>query len=170
MESELGFLRYLKEAKVTLNEFGFPKDRIENVQTQLERLLEKNYHLYQSAVEGFRAYLQAYASYGLKRIFDVNKLDLAKVGKAFGFKVPPRVNLCVPGGGSGKGEVDSEPLVVSKGKRRREEVSGDEEDEQEVRRYRGKEKEKRKRIEVLGRKAVEKEKYKKGKVGANWSR
>ena len=35
MESELGFLRYLKEAKVPLNEFVFPADRIENVQTQV---------------------------------------------------------------------------------------------------------------------------------------
>ncbi len=170
MESELGFLRYLKEAKVTLNEFGFPKDRIENVQSQLERLVEKNYHLYRSAVDGFRAYLQAYASYGLKRIFDVNKLDLGKVGKAFGFKVPPRVNLGVPGSGSGKGEMDSESLVVSKGKRRREEISDDEGSEGEVRRDRGKERDKRKRIEVLGRKAVEKERYKKRKFGANWSR
>ena len=38
MESELGFLRYLKEAKVPLNEFMFPKDRIENVQTQVSFL------------------------------------------------------------------------------------------------------------------------------------
>lgn len=35
LESELGFLRYLKEAKVPLNEFVFPGDRIENVQTQV---------------------------------------------------------------------------------------------------------------------------------------
>lgn len=38
MESELGFLRYLKEAKVPLDEFVFPKDRIENVQTQVSFL------------------------------------------------------------------------------------------------------------------------------------
>ena len=38
MESELGFLRYLKQAKVPLNEFVFPKDRIENVQTQVSFL------------------------------------------------------------------------------------------------------------------------------------
>lgn len=35
LESELGFLRYLKEAKVPLNEFVFPADRIENVQFQV---------------------------------------------------------------------------------------------------------------------------------------
>jgi ATP-dependent RNA helicase DDX18/HAS1 len=35
LESELGFLRYLKEAKVPLNEFTFPTDRIANVQSQV---------------------------------------------------------------------------------------------------------------------------------------
>ncbi len=35
LESELGFLRYLKQAKVPLNEFSFPADRIANVQSQV---------------------------------------------------------------------------------------------------------------------------------------
>ena len=35
LESELGFLRFLKEAKVPLNEFTFPVDRIANVQSQV---------------------------------------------------------------------------------------------------------------------------------------
>lgn len=35
LESELGFLRYLKEAKVPLNEFSFPTDRVANVQGQV---------------------------------------------------------------------------------------------------------------------------------------
>lgn len=35
LESELGFLRYLKEAKVPLNEFSFPADKIANVQSQV---------------------------------------------------------------------------------------------------------------------------------------
>lgn len=35
LESELGFLRYLKEAKVPLNEFSFPQERILNIQTQV---------------------------------------------------------------------------------------------------------------------------------------
>ena len=37
LESELGFLRYLKEAKVPLNEYTFPVDRIANVQSQVCR-------------------------------------------------------------------------------------------------------------------------------------
>ena len=35
LESELGFLRYLKEARVPLNEFGFPAERVANVQSQV---------------------------------------------------------------------------------------------------------------------------------------
>ncbi|KAF8320137.1 DEAD-domain-containing protein, partial [Clavulina sp. PMI_390] len=78
LESELGFLRYLADARVPLNEYNFPADRIANVQSQLEKLLTKNYYLHQSAREGFRSYLQSYASYSLKKIFDVKKLDLVK--------------------------------------------------------------------------------------------
>ncbi|KAJ9074581.1 ATP-dependent RNA helicase [Entomophthora muscae] len=95
LPSELGFLRYLKHAKVPLNEFQFPVNKIANVQSQLEKLIEKNYYLNQSAVQGFRSYLQAYASYSLKTIFKVNDLDLRKVAVAFGMKVPPKVNLSI---------------------------------------------------------------------------
>lgn len=62
---------------------------------QLEKLIEKNYYLNQSARDAFRSYLQAYATYHLKHIFDVDSLDLTKVAKAFGFKVPPKVNLAI---------------------------------------------------------------------------
>ncbi|KAG2180200.1 hypothetical protein INT43_003989 [Umbelopsis isabellina] len=93
LPSELGFLRYLKHARVPLNEYQFPQNKIANVQSQLERLIEKNYYLNKSARDGYRSYLQAYASYSLKKIFNVNDLDLAKVAKAFGFTVPPKVNI-----------------------------------------------------------------------------
>ncbi|CAO3587854.1 unnamed protein product [Absidia cylindrospora] len=95
LPSELGFLRYLKHARVPLNEYQFPSSKIANVQSQLEKLVEKNYYLHQSAKDGYRSYLQAYASFGLKKIFDVNSLDLAKVAKSFGFSTPPRVNLAI---------------------------------------------------------------------------
>ncbi|CAO1635679.1 unnamed protein product [Sympodiomycopsis kandeliae] len=97
LPSELGFLRFLKVAKVPLNEYTFPKNKVANVQGQLEKLISSNYYLHQSALEGYRSYLQAYGSYSLKRIFDVHSLDLASVGRAFGFKVPPKVNLAIGG-------------------------------------------------------------------------
>lgn len=92
---ELGFLRYLKAAKVPLNEFDFPANKIANVQSQLEKLVSKNYYLNHSARDGYRSYLQAYASYSLKSVFDINSLDLAKVAKAFGFATPPAVNITI---------------------------------------------------------------------------
>lgn len=95
LPTELGFLRFLKTAKVPLNEYSFPKEKIANVQTQLEKLINKNYYLHQSAKDGYRSYLQSYASYSLKKIFDVNRLDLKKVAKAFGFSVPPKVNVSI---------------------------------------------------------------------------
>lgn len=185
LESELGFLRYLKEARVPLNEFSFPADKIANVQAQLEKLLQKNYYLHRSALDGYRSYLQSYASYSLKKIFDVNKLDLAKVGKAFGFAVPPRVNIAMAGerpGNSGNEVDDEEDRARSKGKRRRnvQEGAGAEEeewvDEEEdgEKRQRGN---KQKRVEQLGKKRVEREVYKKGRErsaqkagGQQWSR
>ncbi|QRW27577.1 DEAD/DEAH box helicase [Rhizoctonia solani] len=174
LESELGFLRYLKEARVPLNEFSFPADKIANVQSQLEKLLQKNYYLHRSALDGYRSYLQSYASYSLKKIFDVNKLDLAKVGKAFGFAVPPRVNIAVAGERPGNDE-DEDGEKRSKGKR---------EGLLTIRKRRKKAKEvararnsKQKRVEQLGKKRVEKEVFKKGKerqaqkaAGQQWSR
>jgi ATP-dependent RNA helicase DDX18/HAS1 len=135
---------------------------------QLEKLLQKNYFLHQSAKDGYRAYLQAYASYSLKKIFDVNKLDLAKVGKAFGFAVPPRVNISVGGGKGGTGR--------SGIKRKRDDDEDDEGGEDDVMSRRkvsgSREKERERRIERLGKRKVEKEAYRKGGIArkTSWSR
>lgn len=85
----------------------------------------------------------------------MNKLDLAKVGKAFGFAVPPRVNISIGGGMGGAGR--------SGVKRKRE---ADDEDEESggsgagMSRRKGNERERR--IERLGKRRVEKEVYRKG--------
>lgn len=92
---ELGFLRYLKAAKVPLNEYEFPPSKIANIQSQLEKLIKNKYWLHQAAKDGYRAYLQAYASHHLKTVYKVDKLDLVKVGRSFGFSVPPKVNITI---------------------------------------------------------------------------
>lgn len=107
--NELGFLRYLKAAKVPLNEYEFPTNKIANVQSQLEKLIKSNYYLHQTAKDGYRSYLQAYASHSLKTVYQIDKLDLAKVAKSYGFPVPPKVNITI--GASGK-----TPTVVKKRK------------------------------------------------------
>ena len=91
--SEVGFLSHLKAARVPLLEYEFPTKRIMNVQSQLEKLISQNYYLNKSAKDGYRSYLQAYASHSLRSVFDVHKLDLKKVAKGFGFDVPPRVDI-----------------------------------------------------------------------------
>ncbi|OGM46946.1 ATP-dependent RNA helicase has1 [Aspergillus bombycis] len=91
--SEVGFLKHLKEARVPVVEFDFPAQKIVNVQSQLEKLIGQNYYLNKSAKEGYRSYLQAYASHSLRSVFDVQKLDLVKVSKGFGFSTPPRIDI-----------------------------------------------------------------------------
>ncbi|CAM9351962.1 unnamed protein product, partial [Ectocarpus sp. 12 AP-2014] len=93
LPEEVGFLRYLRTAKAKLNEYEFPVKKVANVQSQLSRLIEKNYYLNKSAREAYRSYLLAYSSHSLKDIYDVHELDLQAVARAFGFTVPPRVDL-----------------------------------------------------------------------------
>lgn len=113
---ETGFLRYLKSAKVTLNEYEFPSNKISNVQSQLERLIERNYYLNCAARDAYRSYLLSYASHSLRDIFDVHSLDLEGVGRGFGFKVPPRVDLAFGiKGGSGKNKERRHNGQVAKG-------------------------------------------------------
>jgi len=92
---ELGFLRYLRQANVPLNEFEFSWNKVSDIQPQLEKLITKNYFLNLSAKEAFKAYVRAYESHSLKNIFDVQTLDLTAVGKSFGFTVPPHIDLGV---------------------------------------------------------------------------
>uniref|UniRef100_A0A8C9U259 ATP-dependent RNA helicase n=2 Tax=Scleropages formosus TaxID=113540 RepID=A0A8C9U259_SCLFO len=121
---ELGFLRFLKQAKVPLSEFEFSWSKISDIQSQLEKLIEKNYYLHKSAQEAYKSYVRAYDSHSLKQIYSVNTLDLQKVALSFGFKVPPYVDLNVNsskgiklqkrGGGGGFGYQKSKNVHKSK--------------------------------------------------------
>ncbi|XP_026191828.1 ATP-dependent RNA helicase HAS1 [Cyclospora cayetanensis] len=106
MPEEIGFLRYLRQAGVPLNEYSFPSSKLANVQTQLERLIEKNYYLHKSSRDAYRSYLHAYASHGLKDIFNVYNLDLQRVARAFGFSVPPKVELNLKAKGRGSNNLE----------------------------------------------------------------
>jgi ATP-dependent RNA helicase DDX18/HAS1 len=126
--------------------------------------------LHQSAKDGYRSYLQSYASYSLKKIFDVNALDLAKVGKAFGFSVPPRVNVNIGGGKGGTGksgrkrarEDDDEGEELSMSDADGGGVAA--EDGEQVRaRDPSRRKGKERRVETSGQKKVHKEVYRKSK-------
>lgn len=107
LPSELGFLKYLRHNKIPLNEYEFNQTKVVNVQTQLEKLVAKNYYLHRSASDGFKSYLLSYSAHSLKDIFDVHQLDLVKVGKSFGFTVPPKVSLNLSHSGNKKRKIQS---------------------------------------------------------------
>lgn len=90
---ELRFLDALKTAKVPLNEFDFPQEKIAQVQPQLEKILESNVHLYKAGREGFISYMNGYTQHPMKEVFDAAMLDLNKVAKSFGLTSAPKVAL-----------------------------------------------------------------------------
>ncbi|XP_038870979.1 ATP-dependent RNA helicase DDX18-like [Salvelinus namaycush] len=121
---ELGFLRFLKQAKVPLSEFEFSWAKISDIQGQLNKLIEKNYYLHKSAQEAYKSYVRAYDSHSLKTIYSVNTLNLPMVAQSFGFNVPPYVDLNVHskgglkmtkrGGGGGFGYQKGKPAHKAK--------------------------------------------------------
>ena len=90
---ELGFLRFLNQAKVPINEFEFSWTKIANIQAQLEQLVEKNYFLRQSGTQAYKSYVRAYATHSMKSVFNVENLDLNKAATSLGFATPPKVEL-----------------------------------------------------------------------------
>lgn len=117
-------------------------------------------------------------------MFDVNKLDLVKVGKSFGFSVPPRVNLNIaPGSGvtekkrKRKGTLsDDSDVEMEELKPVAEDEQDEDEDAEVTSRAQGR-MGKQRRIETLGKKQVDREVYRRGREqkrqkesGQQWSR
>jgi ATP-dependent RNA helicase DDX18/HAS1 len=100
LPEELGFLQYLRRAGVPVAEYSFPPSKIANIQAQLERVIEKNYHLHRSSRDAYRSYMHAYAAHSHKDCFDAHRLDLQLVAKSFGFAAPPKVELNLKHGGA----------------------------------------------------------------------
>lgn len=125
LPEELGFLKYLKAAKVVLNEYEFPTHKLANVQSQLNRLVEKTYYLHKSARDGYRGYLLAYASHSLKNLFDVAALDLQGVATSFGLATPPKVTLPCKTGGKAARQSKNNQNIGSKYARSGHAFSGD---------------------------------------------
>ena len=86
---------------------------------------------HQSAKDGYRSYLQAYASHSLRSVFDVHKLDLVKVAKSFGFQTPPRVDITLGASMSrdkkkeGRRAYGSQPRQGQRFKRKRVDIERD---------------------------------------------
>lgn len=56
LPSEINYLKYLREAKVQLNEYEFPKEKIVDMQEQFEKLVAKNYFLHRCSREAYASY------------------------------------------------------------------------------------------------------------------
>lgn len=97
MVQELGYLWYLKQAKIPLNEYKVQWEKVSGIQSQLEYLVENHTELNKLGREAYRSYLTAYDAHKSRVAFDVTKLDLAKVGLSFGFKSTPQIELNISG-------------------------------------------------------------------------
>ena len=93
LKNELQYLKYLKAAKVELNEYEFPESKLAPVQEQFEKLVQNNYFLSAASKNAYKSYMHAYMSHSLKDVFNVRDIDQMKAAKSFGLAVPPRVNI-----------------------------------------------------------------------------
>ncbi|SBT38292.1 ATP-dependent RNA helicase HAS1, putative [Plasmodium ovale wallikeri] len=93
MKHELKFLNYLKFYNIPINQFAYDSSKLINIQSHIQSIVTKNFHLHKMAREAFKSYLNGYITYALKDVFDVNNLDLLLTSKNFGLDVPPKVDL-----------------------------------------------------------------------------
>ncbi|KAJ3440167.1 atp-dependent RNA helicase ddx18 [Anaeramoeba flamelloides] len=93
LQPEVDFLKYLRLAKIPLNEYEIPESKIVNIQRQLEAMIEKNYSLKALAIDAFRSFFNAYDSHFLKEIFDINKLHKEKIARSFGLTSTPQIHF-----------------------------------------------------------------------------
>ncbi|CAD2095618.1 ATP-dependent RNA helicase HAS1, putative [Plasmodium vinckei brucechwatti] len=93
MKHELKFLNYLKFYNIPVNQFAYDQNKLINIQSQMESIVTKNFHLHKMAREAFKSYLNGYVTYALKDVFDINNLNLILTSKNFGLDAPPKVDL-----------------------------------------------------------------------------
>lgn len=86
---ELAFRHYLTHAQIPLEQYDFAWNKAADVQNALEELVEKNYTFHVLAKEAYKACVRAYKTHTLKKIFNIETLDIAAVAKSLGFRAPP---------------------------------------------------------------------------------
>ncbi|RXG51080.1 putative ATP-dependent RNA helicase pitchoune [Armadillidium vulgare] len=92
-ENEIGFIDYLKNCKISVDEMEIEWSKIANIQSELENRVRNSVFLLKSARRAFLSYVRAYEFHSLKDIFDITKLDLDKVSKCFLLPNVPRVTI-----------------------------------------------------------------------------
>ncbi|CAH0583105.1 unnamed protein product [Chrysodeixis includens] len=89
---ETEFIKFLEKEKVYLDKYTFGKPPDE-VQEMLEDLISNNGVMKTSARKAYLSFLRCYKTHPLKKIFDINSLDLKLAAKAFGFLEQPHVDF-----------------------------------------------------------------------------
>ena len=90
---EIKILEYLKGANIPLTQYDVPESKMKNIQQEYLKLIEKNYHLKQLAVEAYKSYINAYNSRSLEDVFDKGNLDVGGIALSFGLENPPKVQI-----------------------------------------------------------------------------
>lgn len=86
---ELEFKHYLTHARIPLEEFDFAWEKAADVQNALEELIDKNHTIRLLGKEAFKSCVRAYKTHPVKKIFNIETLDIVAVAKSLGFRVPP---------------------------------------------------------------------------------
>ncbi|KAG5496284.1 hypothetical protein JKF63_02585 [Porcisia hertigi] len=89
---EAPFVRYLASYGIHMEKYPLP-EKLPRIQEKLEHVLQLDEVVAKSAVTAFRAHVGAYQSHILKETFDVHKLDLQALSKAFALTAVPHVTL-----------------------------------------------------------------------------
>lgn len=67
MKHELKFLNYLKFYNIPVNQFSYDQKKLINIQSQMESIVTKNFHLHKMAREAFKSYLNVILSLSPKK-------------------------------------------------------------------------------------------------------
>ncbi|CAG9580358.1 putative ATP-dependent RNA helicase [Leishmania major strain Friedlin] len=89
---EAPFVRYLANYGIHMEKYPMP-EKLPRIQEKLEHVLQLDEVVAKSAVTAFRAHVGAYQSHILKETFDVHRLDLEALSKAFALTAVPHVTL-----------------------------------------------------------------------------
>lgn len=89
---EAPFVKYLANFGIHMEKYPMP-GKLPRIQEKLEHVLQLDDVVAKSAVTAFRAHVGAYQSHILKETFDVHRLDLAALSKAFALTAVPHVTL-----------------------------------------------------------------------------
>ncbi|XP_049871300.1 probable ATP-dependent RNA helicase pitchoune [Pectinophora gossypiella] len=86
------FVDFLRKQNVYLDKYSFG-DPPGEVQEMLQQLIENNGVMKVLSRKAYLSFLRCYKTHPLKKIFDINTLDLKMAAKAFGFLEQPHVDF-----------------------------------------------------------------------------